>query len=141
MSRCFSFAYFEGESFKWVSFRGYSNPRDKPQNRMACSNIAFFMGGMTSSKTVTERFAMQMTVVYSCVRILSKAVAGLPLHLYKVVVIDFRYLLNKKDFLEFKSKLIKEIDRVNEELVHISETELLDKMGFLKIEKTLLDTI
>ena len=26
---------------------------------------------------------MQMTVVYSCVRILSKAVAGLPLHLYK----------------------------------------------------------
>ena len=73
---------------------------------------------------------MWMTVVYSCVRILSKAVAGLPLHLYKVVVIDFRYLLNKKDFLEFKSKLIKEIDRVNEELVHISETELLDKMGF-----------
>lgn len=58
-----------------------------------------------------------------------------------MVVIDFRYLLNKKDFLEFKSKLIKEIDRVNEELVHISETELLDKMGFLKIEKTLLDTI
>lgn len=99
------------------------------------------MGGTTSGKTVTERFAMQMTVVYSCVRILSKAVAGLPLHLYKVVVIDFRYLLNKKDFLEFKSKLIKEIDRVNEELVHISETELLDKMGFLKIEKTLLDTI
>ena len=73
---------------------------------------------------------MQMTVVYSCVRILSEAVAGLPLHLYKVVVIDFRYLLNKKDFLEFKIKLIKEIDRVNEELVHISETELLDKMGF-----------
>ncbi len=88
------------------------------------------MGGTTSGKTVTERFAMQMTVAYSCVRILSKAVAGLPLHLYKVVVIDFRYLLNKKDFLEFKRKLIKEIDRVNEELVHISETELLDKMGF-----------
>ena len=88
------------------------------------------MGGTTSGKTVTERFAMQMTVVYSCVRILSKSVAGLPLHLYKVVVIDFRYLLNKKDFLEFKRKLIKEIDRVNEELVHISETELLDKMGF-----------
>ena len=41
MSRCFSFAYFEGEWFKWVSFRGYSNPRDKPQNCMACSNIAF----------------------------------------------------------------------------------------------------
>ena len=82
-----------------------------------------------------------MTVVYSYVRILSKAVAGLPLHLYKVVVIDSRYLLNKKDFLEFKRKLIKEIDRVNEELVHISETELLDKIGFPENWKKLLDTI
>lgn len=26
---------------------------------------------------------MQMTAVYSCVRILSEAVAGLPLHLYR----------------------------------------------------------
>ncbi|WP_462348811.1 hypothetical protein [Holdemanella biformis] len=60
-----------------------------------------FHGWHDLRKKVTERFAMQMTVVYSCVRILSKAVAGLPLHLYKVVVIDFRYLLNKKDFLEF----------------------------------------
>ena len=41
------------------------------------------MGGTTSGKTVTERSAMQMTAVYSCVRILSEAVAGLPLHLYK----------------------------------------------------------
>ena len=45
-------------------------------------------------------------------------------------MIAFRYLLPRKDFLEFKSKLIKEIDRGNEELVHISETELLDKMCF-----------
>ena len=57
--------------------------RDKPQNRTAGSNYAFFMGGTTSGKTVTERSAMQMTAVYSCVRILSEAVAGLPLHLYK----------------------------------------------------------
>ena len=124
-----------------VFFRVYSNPSDKPQNRMECSNFEFFMCVTTSGKTVTERFAMQMTVVYSCVRILSKAVAGLPLYLYKVVVIDFRYLLNKKDFLEFKRKLIKEIDRVNEELVHISETELLDKIGFPENWKKLLDTI
>lgn len=82
-------------------FAGLFKSRDKPQNRMAGSNYAFFIGGTTFGKKVTERFAMQMTVVYSCVRILSKAVAGLPLHLYKVVVIDFRYLLNKKDFLEF----------------------------------------
>ena len=46
------------------------------------------------------------------------------------VVIAFRYLLPRKDFLEFKRKLIKEIDRVSREGEHISETELLDKMGF-----------
>ena len=38
------------------------------------------------------------------------------------VVIAFRYLLPGKDFLEFKRKLIKEIDRVNREVEHISET-------------------
>jgi HK97 family phage portal protein len=43
----------------------------------------FFFGGTTSGKAVTERSAMQMTAVYSCVRILSEAVAGLPLHLYR----------------------------------------------------------
>lgn len=40
------------------------------------------MGGSTAGKSVTERSAMQMTAVYSCVRILAEAVAGLPLHLY-----------------------------------------------------------
>ena len=64
-------------------FSGLFKSRDKPQNRTAGSNYAFFMGGTTSGKAVTERSAMQMTAVYSCVRILSEAVAGLPLHLYK----------------------------------------------------------
>ena len=64
-------------------FSGLFKSRDKPQNRTAGSNYAFFMGGTTSGKTVTERSAMQMTAVYSCVRILSEAVAGLPLHLYR----------------------------------------------------------
>ena len=64
-------------------FSGLFKSRDKPQNRTAGSNYAFFFGGTTSGKAVTERSAMQMTAVYSCVRILSEAVAGLPLHLYK----------------------------------------------------------
>lgn len=64
-------------------FSGLLKSRDKPQNRTTGSNYAFFMGGTTSGKAVTERSAMQMTAVYSCVRILSEAVAGLPLHLYK----------------------------------------------------------
>ena len=48
------------------------------------------------------------------------------------VVIAFRYLLPGKDFLEFKRKLIKEIERVNRKVEHISEIELLKKMGFPK---------
>ena len=64
-------------------FSGLFKSRDKPLNRTAGSNYTFFMGGTTSGKTVTERSAMQMTAVYSCVRILAEAVAGLPLHLYK----------------------------------------------------------
>ena len=51
--------------------------RDKPQDRTAGSNYAFFFGSTTSGKAVTERSAMQMTAVYSCVRILSEAVAGI----------------------------------------------------------------
>ena len=64
-------------------FSGFFKSRDKPQDRTAGSNYAFFFGGTTSGKAVTERSAMQMTAVYYCVRILSEAVAGLPLHLYK----------------------------------------------------------
>ncbi len=57
--------------------------RDKPQNRTAGSAYTFFMGGSSAGKSVTERSAMQMTAVYSCVRILSEAVAGLPLNIYR----------------------------------------------------------
>jgi len=64
-------------------FSGLFKSRDKPQNRTAGSSYAFYMGGTSSGKNVTERSAMQMTAVYSCVRILAEAVAGLPLHLYK----------------------------------------------------------
>ena len=57
--------------------------RDKPQNRTVGSSYSFFLGNSTSGKPVTERSAMQMTAVYSCVRILAEAVAGLPVHLYR----------------------------------------------------------
>ena len=64
-------------------FTGLFRSRDKPQNRTAGSSYSFFMGNSSAGKPVTERSAMQMTAVYSCVRILSEAVAGLPLHLYR----------------------------------------------------------
>lgn len=64
-------------------FSGLFKSRDKPQNSTAGSSYTFFMGGSTAGKYVNERSAMQMTAVYSCVRILAEAVAGLPLHLYR----------------------------------------------------------
>ena len=64
-------------------FSGLFRSRDKPQDRTAGSAYTFFLGSTTSGKAVTERSAMQMTAVYSCVRILAEAVAGLPLHLYR----------------------------------------------------------
>ncbi len=55
----------------------------KTENRTAGSSYSFFLGNSTSGKIVTERTSMQMTAVYACVRILSEAVAGLPLHMYE----------------------------------------------------------
>ena len=66
--------------------------RDKPEvsgdmrrayDMMGGSRFGFFFGGSTSGKAVNERTAMQMTAVYACVRVLSEAVAGLPLHVYR----------------------------------------------------------
>lgn len=64
-------------------FSSIFKARDKPQNRTAGSGYSFYMGNSTAGKTVTERSAMQMTAVYSCVRILAEAIAGLPLHVYQ----------------------------------------------------------
>ena len=70
-------------------FSGFFKSRDKPeelrraQDTLGGSRFSFFFGGSTSGKPVNERTALQMTAVYSCVRILSEAVAGLPLHVYR----------------------------------------------------------
>ena len=64
-------------------FTSIFKARDKPTDRTAGSSYTFYLGGTTAGKVVTERSAMQMTAVYSCVRILAEAIAGLPLHLYE----------------------------------------------------------
>ena len=64
-------------------FKGLFRTRDAPQNRTAGSSYSFFMGGSASGKQVNERTSMQMTAVYSCVRILSEAVASLPLNVFR----------------------------------------------------------
>ena len=57
-------------------FSGLFRSRDAPKNRTSGSAYSFFLGNSTSGKRVNERSAMQMTAVYSCVRIL-------PLHFYR----------------------------------------------------------
>ena len=57
--------------------------RDKTTNRVNGNAYSFLMGASSSGRRVTERTAMQMTAVYSCVRILSETLASLPLHIYE----------------------------------------------------------
>ena len=66
-------------------FKRKNKARDAPEveNRTVGSSFTFLMGSSSAGKVVTERSAMQMTAVYACVRILSEAVAGLPLHFYR----------------------------------------------------------
>ena len=64
-------------------FSGLFRTRDAPKDRTSGSAYTFLMGGSTAGKNVNEHSAMQMTAVYACVRILSEAIAGLPLHMYR----------------------------------------------------------
>jgi len=63
--------------------QGIFKARDKPKNALGGSPYSFFFGSTSAGKPVNEQTAMQMTAVYSCVRILSETLAGLPLHVYK----------------------------------------------------------
>ncbi len=63
--------------------KGIFKARDKPKDALGGSRYSFFFGGTTAGKQVNEHTAMQMTAVYSCVRILAETVACLPLHVYK----------------------------------------------------------
>jgi HK97 family phage portal protein len=62
-------------------FKVLFRSRDRPQNYLG--GYTFPWGGTASGKNVNERTAMTVTAVYACVRILSEAIAGLPLHVYR----------------------------------------------------------
>ena len=62
-------------------FQGIFKARDKPKNLGGGNR--FLWGSSSSGKVVNEKTAMQMTAVYSCIRILSEAIAGLPLFVYQ----------------------------------------------------------
>lgn len=66
-------------------FKKLFHSRDKPKNYLSSGEYNVLFGGTSSGKNVNERTAMRVTAVYSCVRILSEAIAGLPLHLYKQI--------------------------------------------------------
>lgn len=93
--------------------------RDHPKidNRTVGSSYSFYMGGSSAGKNVNERSAMQMTAVYSCVRILAEAVAGLPLHLYRykedggkerAIVNNLYHLLHDEPNKEMSSFIFRE---------------------------------
>jgi len=82
MAGAFLMPFYERTDYMKI-FSSLFHSRDKPKNSTAGSAYRFYTGGSTAGKNVTERSAMQMTAVYSCVRVLSEAVAGLPLHVYK----------------------------------------------------------
>jgi len=58
-------------------------PRDKPSESTSFSGYRYYLGGTSSGNLVTGRSAMQISAVYSCVRVLSETIASLPLHVYQ----------------------------------------------------------
>ena len=64
-------------------FSGLFKSRDKPTNSYDSPSYTYFFGRAHSGKRIDDRSAMQHTVVYACVRVLSEAIAQLPLHVYK----------------------------------------------------------
>lgn len=57
--------------------------RDKPKDGERLTSSRFLSGRTPIGKEINEYTAMTMSAVYSCVRVLSETLAGLPLHLYK----------------------------------------------------------
>lgn len=56
--------------------------KDKPKNSLSTTK-SFFWGMSNSGSHVNERTALETSAVYSCVRVISEAIACLPLHVHK----------------------------------------------------------
>ena len=66
-------------------FKRIFHSRDKPKvkNSLGSGILGSIFSSSSSGKSVSQTSALSVTAVYSCVRILSEAIAGLPLHTYK----------------------------------------------------------
>lgn len=62
---------------------GLFRSRDKPKDYYSSPSLRYLFGRSASGTNVTEESAMQVTAVYACVRILSEAIAQLPLNIYE----------------------------------------------------------
>ena len=63
---------------KLFNFKARDKPRVNPGRQ-----ADFLFGASLSGKAVNEKTAMQTSVVYACVRIISETIASLPFHTYK----------------------------------------------------------
>lgn len=66
-------------------FKKLFHSRDKPKVKNSLGSNIFnsIFNSSSSGKSVSQTSALSVTAVYSCIRILSEAIAGLPLHTYK----------------------------------------------------------
>ncbi|MBS7366023.1 MAG: phage portal protein [Oscillospiraceae bacterium] len=64
-------------------FSGLFRSRDKPKDSYDSPSYTYFFGRTHAGKRVNDRTAMQIIAVYACVRVLSEAIAQLPLHVYQ----------------------------------------------------------
>lgn len=93
----------------------FNRTRDKPKNDPG-RGVDFLFGSSLSGKTVNERTAMQTSVVYACVRIISETIASLPFHTYrttktgkeKAVKHDLYFLLHSEPNNEMTSFIFRE---------------------------------
>lgn len=65
--------------------------KETPKNGLSTSR-SIFWGGSTSGAYVNETTAIQTAAVYSCVRVISEAIACLPLHVYRYEQNGFRII-------------------------------------------------
>lgn len=61
----------------------HSIDKPKVKNSLGSNIFNSIFNSSSSGKSVSQTSALSVTAVYSCVRILSEAIAGLPLHTYK----------------------------------------------------------
>ena len=66
-----------------LEWLGLKQARDKSKNEYEGQDFSYLFGRTTSGQNVDEFKAMQTTAVYACVRILSEAIASLPIHVYE----------------------------------------------------------